>query len=248
MAPMSGTDSGTPRSSRSSRDLDSGATAPRTAGPSALQALIFDFDGLIVDTETEDFACWVALYEEHGLSLSFDAWLVGVGTIGAFDPLAAFTWMSPAERAALHERKRAMLRTRLEQGSPRPGIVRLLDEAAHAGLKLAIASSSPSVWVDGWLTHHDLRRYFPILCTHDDVDAVKPDPALYRLALHRLSLSAADAAALEDSLHGATAARRAGLPCFVYPNSITTSMPFPPECHRLDSLDGGLAALLSRLG
>ena len=210
------------------------------------EGLIFDFDGLIVDTETPVFECWREVYREQGLDLALSDWQRCVGTRGGFDPLAPFRRWDDRRRQRMVERVDGMVLERVETGAPRGGVKRVLAEASMRGLRMAVASSSPSAWVERWLAYFGLREFFEAVCTGEEVSRVKPDPALYLLALDRLGVPAARGLAFEDSLNGYTAARRAGLACIVVPNMITASMPFPEECLRVPSMEDGLDALVER--
>jgi HAD superfamily hydrolase (TIGR01509 family) len=112
-------------------------------------------------------------------------------------------------------------------------------------LKLAIASSSSREWVHGWANTLGVLEFFAATATKDDVLRVKPDPALYLVALERLGVASSDALALEDSPNGARAALAAGLRCVVIPNEVTRTLEFPEGAHRLESLSD---ATLERLG
>ena len=115
-------------------------------------------------------------------------------------------------------------------------------------MKLAIASSSPHWWVDGHLTRLGLRAAFETLATADDVERVKPDPALYALALQRLGVAAAEAFAVEDSPHGVAAARSAGLACIAVPGPMTANEEFGAATLQMTSLaDRTLEAMLAEL-
>ncbi|WP_034385968.1 HAD-IA family hydrolase [Deinococcus sp. YIM 77859] len=213
------------------------------------RALVFDFDGTILDTETREFHHWQQLYREHGRELALADWQRGIGTWGAFDPWAGL----PEQIQANRERVRAGLHERIladiAEQDLRPGVRGVLEEARAAGLRLALATSSDRTWVTRWLAQHDLLPLFEVLATRDDVRRVKPDPELYVLATERLGLRAADCLAVEDSLNGATAALAAGLQVVVVPNDVTRTQPFPPTWPRLDDgFAGGLTALLRAAG
>lgn len=212
-----------------------------------LRALIFDFDGTILDTETCEFRRWEALYAEHGRSLALADWQRGVGTWGAFDPWAGLPGHVQARREEVYQRLHADILADIEAIDLRPGVRALLDEARAAGLKLAIATSSGREWIHRWLSQHGLADFFDALATRDEVKEVKPDPELYLLALHLLDLRPEEAAAVEDSLNGATAAERAGLRVALVPNEVTGSQPFPGHWPRLEGF-AGLTGLLAALG
>lgn len=211
-----------------------------------LRALVFDFDGTLLDTEIHEYRGWRDLYAEHGLELRLAEWQLGVGTAGGFDPWAGLRLAAEA-RAEVEARLDAAVRAAIAAADLRPGVRTVLEEARAAGLRLAIASSSHRAWVAPWLERHGLQGAFDALATADDVPRVKPDPALYRLALERLAVAPGEALAIEDSLHGATAARRAGLRVVVTPNEVTRSQAFPAAWPRLDALTG-LDALLRAAG
>ena len=213
-----------------------------------LQALIFDFDGTILDTETHEFRRWEALYQQHGRELLLADWQRGVGTWGAFDPWAGLPETVQARREEVYRELHEGILEDIRAAELRPGVRAVLDEARARGLRLALATSSGRDWVGPWLAQHGLAGHFEALATRDEVKAVKPDPELYTLALTLLGLEPGQAAAVEDSLNGATAAVRAGLRVLVVPNEVTESQPFPPQWPRLEGFAGGLNSVLSALG
>lgn len=211
---------------------------------SMLRALVFDFDGTILDTETLEFRRWEALYVQHGRSLALTDWHQGIGTWNAFDP-----WLGlPAEVQERREQVSAELHAQIQQdisaADLRPGVRTVLQQAREAGLRLALCTSSSHSWIDPWLAQHGLEGLFEVTATRDDVTRVKPDPELYLLACARLGLAPAECLALEDSLNGATAAAAAGLRVVVVPNEVTSSQPFLPRWPRLEGFEGGLGAVL----
>lgn len=212
-----------------------------------LRALIFDFDGTLLDTETHEFRRWQALYARHGRELELADWQQGVGTWGAFDPWAGLG-LAEDVRGPLSAELHAAILADIEASDLRPGVRGLLREARTAGLRLAVASSSDGAWVRRWLAQHALLDVFEVLATRDDVASVKPDPELYALALARLGLRPEDALAVEDSFHGATAAHRAGLRVVVVPNDVTRGQPFAESWPELPGFEGGLRALLGAAG
>ncbi|WP_135229545.1 HAD family hydrolase [Deinococcus fonticola] len=222
-------------------------TAPLSI-PDGLQAVIFDFDGTILDTETTEFRRWEALYRQHDRELALQDWQRGIGTWGAFDPWAGLPEHVQADRQNVHATLHASILEAIEQQDLRPGVLDVFGQIKAAGLRLALASSSDRAWITRWLTQHGLLDVFETLATRDDVARVKPDPELYLLAARNLNLKPEQCLAVEDSLNGATAAVAAGMQVVVVPNEITATQPFPPEWPRLD--DGytqGLAGLLKAL-
>jgi HAD superfamily hydrolase (TIGR01509 family) len=193
-----------------------------------IQGLLFDFDGLILDTETASRAGWEWLYREHGHELPHDQWATLVGTIGAaFDPMAHLEELvgSPLERDALNERRYTHEMTLIEAEELRPGIADYLADAERLGLKKAIVSSSSRPWVDLNLGRLERLVGWDAIVTADrDLARAKPRPTLYLEALDLLGLDATEAIAFEDSPHGISAAKAAGIFCVGVPNSITADL------------------------
>ena len=209
----------------------------------ALEALIFDFDGTLLDTETPEYAHFLELYREYGLTLTLEDWQGAVGTWDAFDAWEPFRHLGASELERLQVSHQSTLMAHLADLELRPGVRTVLEQAKAKGLKLAIASSSSQEWVVGFLERHGLIDTFDALATRWEVEKVKPNPALYLLALEKLGLRPENALALEDSLNGYSAAVGAGLLCVVTPHAVTASLPFPALAPQLETLEGGLSVL-----
>jgi HAD superfamily hydrolase (TIGR01509 family) len=215
-----------------------------------IKALIFDFDGLILDTEGPEWECWQALFTEHGVELDLALWQAGVGTIGGFDPLAHLETLlgRTLDRAQIEAEQSEKVRARCHQQPLLPGVVDLLDAADAAGLRLGLASSSSRRWVLPWLELHGLLPRFACVRTRDDVEHPKPAPDLYLSAAACLGLEPAECLALEDSPHGLRAALAAGLRCVVVPTAVTASLEFAGAALRLSALSElPLSQVLARL-
>jgi HAD superfamily hydrolase (TIGR01509 family) len=216
-----------------------------------IKALIFDFDGLIIDTETPDYLSWKAVYESFGCELPLAIWQENIGSVNFFNP---YTYLEellerPLDRTAVHAQRKQLDRELLAQQTILPGVESYLAEARQLGLKIGLASSSRHDWVDGYLDQLNLAHWFDAVRCRDDVDErSKPDPAVYLAALEALNVPAAHALALEDSPHGAQAAQSAGLRCVIVPNQMTSVLPFGPVTYRLDSMAAmSLSQLLAEL-
>lgn len=185
-----------------------------------IKALIFDFDGLLMDTESTLLESWRWEWRRHDLELDpagFFADHGGDANEPRYAALAAA--VGPAyDRAASHALRMAYRAELNAALPPAPGVVGWLERAAQLGLRLAVASSSPITHVGAMLDQAGLRARFEVLATGDEVAAHKPDPAVYRLALDRLGLPAREAVAFEDTAHGVAAAQAAGLRCVAVPN------------------------------
>lgn len=202
-------------------------------------ALIFDFDGLIVDSETPGFRAWSEVYATHGCSLPFEKYSACIGTIGGFD-LHAYLEEQTGRSFERDDLERACNSRWLELMHDQPllpGIASCVSSAKQRGLRLAIASSSTQKWVTRNLRKFGLIDYFDTVCTSDYVSAVKPDPALYLLALEKLGVTAEEAIAFEDSPNGILAAKRAGIFCIAIPNALTRDLPLELADRRLSSLE-----------
>ena len=207
---------------------------------SHLQAIIFDFDGVILDTESALFASWHQVYSEHGHAFSLERWAANVGgyQYDVFDPVNHLEELTgrAVDRDALNQARRAWYLERVHRQETMPGVREALDVARRRNLRLAIASSSSRNWVTGHLDRLALADYFEVISCGDEVDAVKPDPALYHLTLARLGLGAERVFVVEDSPKGIAAARAASLYCVAVPNPVTQASPLEGCNRRVDSL------------
>jgi HAD superfamily hydrolase (TIGR01509 family) len=192
----------------------------------ALRGLLFDFDGLIVDTETPSRASWQELYREHGHELPLDRWATLVGTDGGWDPFETLEELvGPVDRVALRERRLARELELGEIEELRPGVLEYLEEAERRGLATAIVSSSSNWWIDRHLGRLERAEHFDaIVAANGDEERAKPRPTLYLEALDRLGLGAEEAVAFEDSPNGVRAAKAAGLFCVAVPNGVTATL------------------------
>jgi HAD superfamily hydrolase (TIGR01509 family) len=188
-------------------------------------ALVFDFDGLICDTETVVFESVQRVFRDHGVDLALDEWLPAVGAAEAPD------WVAVLEAAVGRPVDRAMLRAARQGHSDElmavlallPGVDALLDAAHAAGVPCGMASNSPREWVAGNLERLELAERFDVVVSVDDVARPKPDPEPYLRVVAELGVSPVSAVGLEDTATGVTAAHRAGL--------FTVAVPGPMSAH-----------------
>jgi HAD superfamily hydrolase (TIGR01509 family) len=216
-----------------------------------IRAFLFDFDGLIVDTETASRAGWEWLYRRHGFELPQERWATLIGTIGApWDPMRHLEELvgSPLDDEELHALRREHELSLLETEDLRPGILEYIEEAERRGLKRAIVSSSSNRWIDMHLSRLEREvGWDAIVAANHDVARAKPRPDLYLEALALLDVPAAEAVAFEDSPNGVRAARAAGIFCVAVPNDVTKSLGLDEADLVLDSLaDLPPAELLNR--
>lgn len=215
-----------------------------------IQALVFDFDGLILETESPILHSWEEVYRSFGLELAFEDWAQIVGTAhNGWHPLDDLQQkLSAFNRQAVIERQRRRERELILAQPVLPGVEQYLEDARRLGLKIGLASSSTCAWVTEHLTRLGLLDYFDAMRASDDVRLTKPDPELYRSVLEALGSAPDQAVALEDSPNGILAARRAGMYCVAVPNELTRRIPIEHADLRLESLaDMSLETLLQRL-
>jgi HAD superfamily hydrolase (TIGR01509 family) len=213
-------------------------------------ALIFDFDGLILDTETAEFEVIDAIYREHGHQLRRERWVLNLGTHGQTDLYADLAALvgRPLDLAELHARQLAQFLARCDALDLRPGLIDLLEAARARGLALAVASSSGSGWVEPWLDRHGIRHYFGCVRTSEHVRHVKPAPDLFLSAADALGVDPAHCVVFEDSPNGMRAAAAAGMRCVAVPIALMAGYELPPVTLQLQLLsDLALDELLARL-
>jgi len=204
-----------------------------------IRAIVFDFDGLILDTEEPVYRSWLEVYEAHGQELPFERWVQIVGsTTAGFHP------QNHLEERLGRSLPKEVLDRRIGRRTEMilaqevlPGVLRHIEEAKAMGLKLGVASSSTSEWVRGHLARLGILESFDCLRCRDDVANAKPEPDLYLAVLECLGVKASEAIAIEDSPNGVLAAKRAGLRCVAIPNSITAQLDLGQADLLLGSLD-----------
>ncbi len=213
--------------------------------------LIFDFDGLILDTEVPVFDAWAEIYAEFGLTLSHEKWGVCVGSTDIkFNPCVDLAEQlgAPVDCAGLRNRHREAVMGTLQNAEPLPGVVATLEAARDIGMRVGLASSSPRWWVEPHLERLGLRSHFQCVKTCDDVTNTKPDPELFVAAMRELGVQPERTIVLEDSPNGITAARAAGAFSVVVPNGVTRHLGVEHAHLRIESLmELSLSELVRRL-
>jgi HAD superfamily hydrolase (TIGR01509 family) len=195
-----------------------------------LKALIFDFDGLILDTETPEVLVWQSIYKEHGFELPIDEWEKTVGGYGIsnFNAAEHLSLLSSGglDSVSLRLRYRKEADEIIHASSILPGVVNLIEQARKNGLQVAIGSSSPHSWVDTHANRLGIFHYFDHIVCADDVapGRTKPNPDIFLRALEQLNVKNDAAVVFEDSLNGVLAARRAGIFVVAVPNPLTAKM------------------------
>ena len=207
-----------------------------------LKAILFDFDGLILDTETPEYLTWQGIYREHGFELPHEEWgrIIGGYGLSDFDAAGHLALLSQGRLDPVSLRARHSVESlALIHAQPiLPGVLDILHVAKRSGLKLAIASSSPHSWVDGHARRLGIFHHFDAVVCADDVGVgrTKTNPDLFLLALDQLGVRREAAVVLEDSPNGVKAANRAGIFVVAVPNPATASLAFEGADRMVDSL------------
>lgn len=216
-----------------------------------IRAVIFDFDGLILETEGPIFQSWSELYANYGQQLPAELWVKLIGTWdNLFDPVAyledllqqRLDWDMIGEHREKRERELVLAQPIL------PGVVDYLESARRLDLKIGLASSSDGRWVYGHLERLGLRHYFDCIRVKEDVQRTKPAPDLFLSVMNVFGIEGHEGVVLEDSLHGITAAKAAGLYAIAVPHALTAGLDFAIADMRLSSLrEVSLETLIARL-
>ncbi len=206
-----------------------------------MKALIFDFDGLLMDTEVPLYEAWKEIYEDHGQDLPLKIYSDCVGSdFRGFDPKSYLESLvsDDIDWKTLDPKREARAIELINQLGPMSGVLSLLEEVRKIGLPCAIASSSSRNWVETHSKRSGLRGYFSLTRCIDDVSAPKPSPELFLAAADGLGIKPEEGLVLEDSLNGLLAAQSAGIPCLAVPNQITAHLDFKGAVNSIPSLEG----------
>ncbi|MDO5463543.1 MAG: HAD-IA family hydrolase [Akkermansia sp.] len=212
------------------------------------RGIIFDFDGVLVDTEWAIYQSWVQLYAREGQQISIATYSPCLG--------AGYSHWNPADHLEKLTGKKydwevetparqAVLEADLARAGLMDGALELLDWCAEQGIGLTVASSSSRRWVQGWLERLGIYERFDGVFTRTDGYAVKPDPALFLAARNCLNLPKEDCLIVEDTENGTISARNAGIPCVAVPNRMTESCDLSRAQYRVASLRALLTELKS---
>ena len=196
-----------------------------------IKAFLFDFDGVIADTEVPTFESWRQIYAEHGVDLTLEDWLPAVGsgssTSGAFDAVAHLERLlaQPVDREDVIARRTKRKEELYRRAPLLPGVSELLQHARARGIKTAIVTRNRDERVKRHCDLHGLgHRWDALICANAEPTRDKAE--LYRHALDVLDVAADEALAFEDSPSGVRAAKRAGIVCAAVPNQVTRGADF----------------------
>lgn len=192
-------------------------------------AVLFDFDGILVDTEWEIYQAWLETFREHGHDLPLSLYTRCIGSdFDAWSPKLHleeltrlnFDWIQ------MDERRQIRIRSALSKHGPIDGVVAVLKLLREIGIPMAVVSSSSHHWVDGWLEKLELMGFFQEIVCKGDAPKIKPAPDLFIEAALRLRVKASDCLVIEDSLNGLNSAKAAGMMAWMVPNRVTAKLDF----------------------
>jgi len=219
---------------------------------SQIKALVFDFDGLILETETADYQSWSEIYRQHGCELPHSRWLDSIGReAGWFDALGHLESLvgTPFDREGVRKRREKRWIELLAELDVMAGVRDYISEGRRLGLLLAIASSSPRAFVTQQLDRLGLGTVWEAVVCREDAALAKPAPDLYLRAIDLLKVAPQEALALEDSPNGIAAAKTAGLWAVVVPNPLTEGGDLSrADCRISSCAELSLVELIDRIG
>ena len=191
-----------------------------------LEAVVFDFDGLIIDSEWVIYEAAVAAFAEHGHELTVEAWSTIIG-LGDDDDDLAWSMLMEAmaidlDRASFSASYAQQDRSNRDALPVLPGVEVLVDSLVASGVPIGVASSSSLGWLDRHLGRLGLRGHFGAVIGSDLVGGIgKPAPDVYLRACDDLGAVPGRSVALEDSAHGVASAKAAGMTAVAVPSRIT---------------------------
>lgn len=193
-----------------------------------IKAIVFDFDGVILDSERLMYLVMQNMFAQYNVDLPLSLWSQSIGTQDGFDSLNYLQHQchKTIDRKDFYARRNQLFNKMVDQEEVLPGVRSILQQAEQLGLKVGLATSSRGDWPRRHLKRLGLTDYFSTIKSWDDVVSVKPDPELYIRSLESLQVAPKEAIAIEDSFNGSLAAKKAGMYCIVVPNAVTKQMPF----------------------
>jgi HAD superfamily hydrolase (TIGR01509 family) len=212
-----------------------------TEDSSCFDAVVFDLDGVLIDSEVVIHATWSDAFSSYGASFSLEEWCTRVGSMhpDRFDHYGALveraTRRVPPREEFTAELRKAQV-AEIDRRGPLPGVRDWITETTRRGMVLGVASSAPREWLESRLEANGLLESFGAFVTPDDGFVPKPAPDLYREACRRLGVAPSRAIAVEDSNSGVAAARAADMTVLAVPGTVTKWMDFSSAHHRVDSL------------
>lgn len=215
--------------------------------PLKFKAVLFDFDGVLVDTEWAIYEAWLETFRAEGQDLPLELYTRCIGSdFATWSPKTYLEELTGAtyDWEAKDEARQVVIRRDLEQAGPMPGVVDLLRKLKVLKVPCAVVSSSSHDWVDGWLAKLGLADFFQTTVCRGDVPRIKPAPDLWLEALRQLEVSGPETLTIEDSLNGVKSAKTAGLNVWAIPNRCTAGLDFSAADQQLGSMTEAAEVLL----
>lgn len=193
-----------------------------------LGAIVFDFDGLIVDTEGPGFISWLEVYQRFGAELNLNDWSHATGYICGFDPAVHLEKLlgRRLDWSQISPEREARNWALTLQARTLPGIEPLLQAARERGFRIGVASNSGNGWVEEGLKRLGLRTLVDAVVTREMVLNPKPAPDVYLKTAQVLGMEPNRTVALEDSEPGCRAAKQAGMKVVAIPNRFSDRQDF----------------------
>lgn len=205
-----------------------------------LKAIIFDMDGLMIDSEPFHHKAFDKVFREYGKELTIEdnnKYFVGISDIDAAKEMIV-RYQLPISPEELVERKQKAYRVLIaNEITSQPGLMELLQKLQEYGYKKAIASSSMLSEIELVMNTLKINKYIDIYCSAQEVKHGKPAPDLFLLAAQRLGIEPALCLVLEDAQSGMNAAKNAGMKCYIIPSRETKGKDFSEATRVLDSLN-----------
>ncbi|MGJ8634243.1 MAG: HAD family hydrolase [Luteolibacter sp.] len=193
------------------------------------KAVLFDFDGILVDTEWAIYQAWLRTFQKEGQDLPLSLYTKCIGS--DFDTWSPKTYLEELTGQEFDWIKKdadrqVEIRSELEEEGAIPGVEDFLEAIREKGVPMAVVSSSSHDWVDGWLEKLSLGKWFQDVICKEDAPRLKPAPDLYLEGARRLDMEPGSCLVIEDSLNGLISATAAGMKTWVVPNRVTSKLDF----------------------
>ena len=208
-------------------------------GNSQIKAVLFDFDGIIIDSEWPIYESWKRVIEGEGHKLAVESYVQCIGS--DFDTWSPEKYLEELtgktyDWPTINAKRQVELEADLEGVQLLPGVEELLRKLNDNGFKVAIVSSSSHRWVDAWVEKLDLMQYLEHVVCKGDAPRIKPAPDLYEEGARRFSLQPVQCLVIEDSLNGVKAGNEAGCLTVAVPSRLTSCLDFSRADFVIESL------------
>lgn len=208
----------------------------------SFDAIIFDHDGTLVDTENPDYEACRIMCQELGITLSMEDWAhIVVGRMDGynslFDEVIQPHINNGFTQENMWERLRELWPITLQNTGLMPGANSLLTQLHVQNHTMAVATAADRNWAIRWLTNFNLLPYFQAISTGQDVKNNKPAPDVYLHAAQQLGVNPQRCLVFEDSLVGVHSAKSAGMTVIAVPGHVTKSLDFSHADGTIEGLD-----------